>query len=51
MRGRLGLGYPSLPRNELLAAAEARGALCRDDGPQGLRFFRNFFADAECVVG
>lgn len=30
---------------EQLLLAEARGVLCRDDGPEGLRFFRNFFAD------
>jgi ESCRT-II complex subunit VPS36 len=28
---------------EHLLLAEARGVLCRDDGPEGLRFFRNFF--------
>ncbi len=28
-----------------LATAEARALLCRDDGPEGLRFFRNFFAE------
>ena len=25
--------------------AEAAGVVCRDDGPQGLCFYRNFFAD------
>lgn len=25
--------------------AEARGVLCRDEGPEGLRFWRNFFDD------
>lgn len=29
-----------------LATAEACGMLCRDDGPEGLRFFRNFFAES-----
>lgn len=29
-----------------LATAEAAGMLCRDDGPEGLRYFRNFFAEA-----
>jgi ESCRT-II complex subunit VPS36 len=32
-----------------LATAEAAGMLCRDDGPEGLRFFRNFFAEADAV--
>jgi ESCRT-II complex subunit VPS36 len=31
---------PALAR-EYLLAAEARGLLCRDDAPDGLRFFRN----------
>ena len=31
---------PALAREHLLAA-EARGALCRDDAPDGLRFYRN----------
>ena len=30
---------------EHLLTAENRGVLCRDDGPEGLRFFRNFFQD------
>ena len=29
-----------------LATAEAAGALCRDDGDEGLRHFWNFFAAA-----
>ncbi len=33
---------------EHLLLAEARGALVRDDSPAGLRFFRNFFAEAAC---
>mmetsp|Transcript_37776 Transcript_37776/g.84245 ORF Transcript_37776/g.84245 Transcript_37776/m.84245 type:complete len:668 (-) Transcript_37776:143-2146(-) len=28
---------------EHLLTAELRGVLCRDDGPEGLRFYRNFF--------
>ncbi|KAK9843451.1 hypothetical protein WJX81_003206 [Elliptochloris bilobata] len=44
------LAVPLAVAGEHLAAAEARGALCRDDGPEGLRFFRNFFADAECML-
>lgn len=31
--------------SEHLLTAEHRGVLCRDDGPEGLRFFHNFFAD------
>ena len=31
--------------SEHLLTAETRGVLCRDDGPEGLRFFRNFFTD------
>ena len=45
------LAVPLAVAAEHLAAAEARGTLCRDDGPEGLRFFRNFFADADCVAG
>lgn len=33
---------------EHLATAEARGVVCRDDGPEGLRFFRNFFLTSRC---
>ena len=32
-----------------LATAEAAGMLCRDDGPEGLRYFRNFFAEASAT--
>lgn len=31
---------------EHLLTAEQHRVLCRDDGPEGLRFFRNFFFDA-----
>ena len=31
---------------EHLSMAETAAVLCRDDGPEGLRFFRNFFKDA-----
>lgn len=31
--------------SEHLLTAENRGVLCRDDGPEGLRFFHNFFTD------
>lgn len=39
------LSVPLAVASEHLLAAEAQGVLCRDDGPEGLRFFRNFFAD------
>ena len=35
------LGLPPAVVREYLLAAEARGVLCRDDAPDGLRFFRN----------
>ncbi len=41
---RLGLA-PALAR-EYLLAAEARGVLCRDDAPDGLRFFPNLLGRA-----
>lgn len=37
---------PALAKEQLLAA-EIKGHLCRDDGPDGLRFFLNFFKDLE----
>lgn len=40
------LRVPLAVASEHLLMAEARGVLCRDDsGPEGLRFFRNFFRD------
>ena len=39
------LGVPVAIAGEHLRVAEGRGVLCRDDGPEGLRFFRNFFSD------
>ena len=44
------LGVPLTIAAEHLLAAETAGALCRDDGPEGLRFFRNFFADGAVAV-
>ncbi|KAI5073991.1 hypothetical protein GOP47_0012004 [Adiantum capillus-veneris] len=35
---------PALAKEQLLAA-ESKGDLCRDDGPDGLRFFLNFFRE------
>ncbi|EFN52457.1 hypothetical protein CHLNCDRAFT_12611, partial [Chlorella variabilis] len=37
------LAMPVPVAGEHLRMAEARGVLCRDDGPEGLRYFRNFF--------
>jgi ESCRT-II complex subunit VPS36 len=39
------LGCGTSVAAEHLALAESRGVLCRDYGPEGLRFFRNFFRD------
>ena len=39
------LKVPLAIASEHLLAAESYGTLCRDDGPEGLRFYRNFFAD------
>ena len=30
-----------------LRTAEMAGVLCRDDGPEGLTFYRNFFVECE----
>lgn len=35
---------------EALLVAESAGVLCRDDGPEGLKFFGNFFREAQPVV-
>lgn len=40
------LGCPLAIAAEHLLTAEARCVVCRDDGPEGLRFYRNFFSDA-----
>lgn len=39
------LHVPMPIATEHMRTAEAAGVLCRDDGPEGLRFFRNFFND------
>eukprot|EP00878_Enallax_costatus_P026204 GHUV01028090.1.p1 GENE.GHUV01028090.1~~GHUV01028090.1.p1 ORF type:complete len:456 (+),score=176.60 GHUV01028090.1:546-1913(+) len=44
------LSLPLTLAKEALLVAEARGVLCRDDGPEGLRFFRNFFRIAQPVA-
>ncbi len=41
------LQVPLTIAREHLLTAEACGMLCRDDGPEGLRFFRNFFAEVQ----
>eukprot|EP00897_Mesotaenium_endlicherianum_P010671 jgi/Mesen1/9632/ME000669S09071 len=40
---------PALAKEELLAA-ESRGYLCRDDAVEGLRFYHNFFNDADVLI-
>ena len=42
------LGIPPAVAGEYLLMAEGHGILCRDDGPEALHFYRNFFA--ECSV-
>ncbi|KAL0041605.1 hypothetical protein WJX79_009094 [Trebouxia sp. C0005] len=44
------LAVPLPIASEHLLTAESRGGLCRDDGPEGLRFFRNFFLDIPVAV-
>ena len=39
------LHVPVPVASQHLSAAEASGLLCRDDGPEGLRFYKNFFMD------
>ena len=39
------LKVPLTLAHEYLLMAERKGALCRDDGPQGLRFYYNFFKE------
>jgi hypothetical protein len=40
-------GVPLPVAGEYLNGAEAAGMLCRDDGPDGLRFYKNFFKTAK----
>ena len=40
------LHVPLFVASEHLAAAERGGFLCRDDGPEGVRFYKNFFLTA-----
>jgi ESCRT-II complex subunit VPS36 len=44
------LVLPMTLAKEALLVAESSGVLCRDDGPEGLRFFRNFFREAQPVA-
>ena len=46
----LALEVPVAVAAEHLRMAEAQGVLCRDEGPEGLRFFRNFFADPDVTA-
>ena len=41
------LQVPLAIAQEHLLLAEGAGMLCRDDGPEGLRFFRNFFIEVQ----
>lgn len=46
------MSVPLAVAAEHLVTAEGAGVLCRDDGPEGLRFFRNFFTgEGEVSVG
>jgi hypothetical protein len=44
------MGIPIAIATQHLLTAESRGILCRDDGPEGLRFFRNFFQSVDTFV-
>lgn len=44
------LTVPLAIASEHLLTAEGSGILCRDDGAEGLRFFRNFFTDLPASV-
>jgi ESCRT-II complex subunit VPS36 len=44
------LSLPLTLAKEALLVGEAAGVLCRDDGPEGLRFFRNFYKEAQPVA-
>ena len=44
------LTIPIAIASEHLLAAEGCGVLCRDDGPEGLRFYRNCFAEFESPI-
>jgi hypothetical protein len=46
----LALGCSTSLAAELLVLAEGAGVVCRDEGPEGLRFFRNFFADPHLLA-
>jgi ESCRT-II complex subunit VPS36 len=39
------LVIPLILAREYLLMAESKQILCRDEGPEGLRFFHNFFQD------
>ena len=39
------LRIPLTIASQHLSLAENKGVICRDDGPEGLRFYRNFFEE------
>lgn len=41
------LNVPLPVAGEHLSMAESKGLLCRDEGPDGLRFYKNFFIHAQ----
>jgi len=41
------LSVPLVIALQHLQTAEAAGVLCRDDGPEGLTFYRNFFVECD----
>jgi ESCRT-II complex subunit VPS36 len=43
------MAIPLTIAQQHLLMAESVGVLCRDDGPEGLKFFRNFFKDVGAV--
>ena len=45
------LKVPLTIAGEFLDTAEAAAVLCRDDGPDGLRYYRNFFIDPGISAG
>ena len=40
------LGITPVLAREYMIEAEKRGVLCRDNAPDGVRFYRNFFMDS-----
>lgn len=44
------LGVSLMVAHEHILMAERSGVLCRDDSEEGIRFFRNFFADTQLLA-